>query len=495
MQVTKVIIIGSGVAGLATSIRLAAAGYEVAVYEKNDFPGGKLSLFEQDGFRFDAGPSLFTEPELIEELFELAGKKTAAYFEYHKVDITCNYFFSNGKKLKAAADNRAFSSTVAKELGEKEDAVYKYLERARSLYDNIGSIFLNFSLHKSSTWLHPRIFKALKTIRWPYLFSTLNRHNERSFKNKETVQLFNRYATYNGSNPYTAPGMLSLIPHLEFNKGTFYPKGGMISITNSLFRLAKELGVEFHFNQKVTTINTLNGKATGIMVDEKEIKADVVVSNSDVYFTYNHLLKQPAMAKKIEQLERSSSALIFYWGINKNYEELGLHNIFFTENYREEFRQLFKTKTLYHDPTVYINITAKMEPTHTPSGSENWFVMVNAPVDEGQDWKQWTKVLRKQVIEKLNSMLQTDLEQHIVTELVLDPVGISARTATYKGSLYGTSSNSPLSAFFRRPNFDKQVAGLYCCGGTVHPGGGIPLCLKSAAITASLIQEKHAAKQ
>lgn len=491
MSSPKAIIIGSGVAGMATAIRLASAGFQVEVFESNGFPGGKLSLFEQDGFCFDAGPSLFTEPELVDELFEIAGKKDTAKFEYSKVDIACHYFFSNGKRLQAAADPRELSRTFAAVLGEKEDAVYQYLQHAREAYENIGTIFLNHSLHKWTTWLHPRIFKALKTVRSSYLFSTLNRHNEKYFSSEEAVQLFNRYATYNGSNPYTAPGMLSLIPHLEFNKGTFYPKGGMISITNALFELAKEKGVRFHFNQPVTSINTRNNQAIGIVADGKELEADVVVSNADVYHTYQKLLQQKDKAEKIEKIERSSSALIFYWGINKNFDELGLHNIFFTANYQEEFDHLFKHKTLYSDPTVYINITSKMEAGHTPGNGENWFVMVNAPIDEGQDWKKMTADLKQQVIKKLNHMLQTNLEQHIVTELIMDPVKISERTGTFKGSLYGTSSNAPLSAFFRPANFDKNIKGLYCCGGTVHPGGGIPLCLKSAAITAELIQKEH----
>jgi len=173
-----------------------------------------------------------------------------------------------------------------------------------------------------------------------------------------------------------------------------------------------------------------------------------------------------------------------------------LHNILFSNAYEEEFAHIFKQKTLYNDPTVYINITSKMESHHAPEGCENWFVMINAPVQEGQDWTEMKTIARKNIINKINKILSCDVEQHISTETVLDPVGIFNNTGTYKGALYGTSSNSKWSAFLRPANFSNRWKGLYFCGGTVHPGGGIPLCLKSAEITATMIrseyQKKHA---
>jgi phytoene desaturase len=305
------------------------------------------------------------------------------------------------------------------------------------------------------------------------------------------VQLFNRYATYNGSNPYQAPGMLSMIPHLEMNEGTFYPTGGMINITNALFELAKKKGVQFHFNTPVRRINTQNGKANGIVVNGVSQGADVIISNADVYFTYKNLLGNEAKAAQTLKQERSSSALIFYLGIKKTFPQLGLHNIFFSSSYKEEFEHLFKQKTFSSDPTVYINITSKIEPDQAPAGCENWFVMVNAPSINKQDWQAMQQQVRQQVIDKLSRLLGTDIEPLIQTESVLTPLEIESLTASYAGSLYGTSSNSRMAAFLRHPNFSNHINGLYFVGGSVHPGGGIPLCLRSAKIMSEMVKENH----
>ena len=413
MSSSKAIIIGSGVAGLASAIRLAVEGFDVHVYEANSYPGGKLSSFEKDGFRFDAGPSLFTQPQNIEELFTLANETIEDYFNYQPVDVVCHYFFENGKQLKTYADKELLATTFQEVLGEDRNAVIDYLNNAEKLYNNIGTIFLNHSLHQSKTWLHTRVINALKNVKWSYLFGTLHQHNKTKFKTEEAVQLFNRFATYNGSNPYKAPGMLSLIPHLEQNQGTFYPKGGMISITNALYNLALKKGVQFHFNKKVTSIVQEQKQVKGIVVDNENIIADIVVSNGDVYYTYKKLLNENVVAHKISKLERSSSALIFYWGIQKEFSELGLHNIFFSNDYKKEFEHLFEKKTLIDDPTVYINITSKMENNHALEGSENWFVMINAPAMQGADWDEEVKRVRGCVITKLNRMLGVELNDFI----------------------------------------------------------------------------------
>ncbi len=487
----KAIIIGSGVAGLATAIRLACAGYSVDVFEKNNYAGGKLSSITKNEFSFDAGPSLFTQPQNVEELFTLANENIEDYFTYTPLAITCKYFFDNGKIVHAYADATSFASELVNKLGEDNDILKKYLQQSEKLYESIGTIFLNNSLHKRKTWLKKNIFKAIAATKYAHIFKTLNQHNTVNFKSPEAIQLFNRFATYNGSNPFKAPGMLSLIPHVEYNQGVYYPKGGMISITNALYKLAQKKGVQFHFNSQVQSIIQHQGIVKGIVVNNQNVLCSLVVSNMDVYFTYHQLLKNTYKAKNILKQQRSSSALVFYWGINKKFEELQLHNIFFSNNYKTEFDSLFKTKTLYSDPTIYINITATIEEGHAPIGKQNWFVMINAPANIGQNWEQLKQDARRNIITKLNRMLQVDIEECIEVEEILDPINIEEKTASYQGSLYGTSSNSKLAAFVRHANFTNKIKGLFFCGGSVHPGGGIPLCLKSAAIVTELITKKN----
>ena len=493
MSKRKIIIIGSGIAALASAVRLAVQGFHVVVYEKNNYPGGKLSAFEKNGFHFDAGPSLFTQPENIEELFHLAGENISEYFQYKKVPVACKYFYEDGTIINAFTDAEKFAEELHNKTGESPEAVKKYLQQSSSLYNNIGKIFLEHSLHKKRTLLKAPLLKAILSAKRKYIFQPMHRMNAASFAKPHTVQLFNRYATYNGSNPYKAPAMLCMIPHLEYNEGIYYPKGGMISITNAVYQLALKKGVEFYFSSEVQRIIYSEGRIKGVVINNENILADAVISNMDVYFTYKQLLNDSLAAEKILRQERSSSALVFYWGIAKTFSQLELHNIFFTADYKTEFDCLFRHKKLFSDPTVYINITSKMEPgLQAPAAKENWFVMINAPANTGQDWQALQQQAKQYIIQKLNRMLQTDIAPLIETEAVLNPAIIEQNTASYMGSLYGTSSNSKMAAFLRHPNFSKEISCLYFAGGSVHPGGGIPLCLKSAAITSGLIEQDFA---
>lgn len=488
MQPKKAVVIGSGIAGLAASIRLVAQGYEVHVYEKSDKPGGKLGFFSEKGYQFDTGPSLFTQPHQLEALLALVGEKLSDYFTCHRMPVSCHYFYEDGTFIEAFADPDLFAKEAHEKTGEPVSSIKNYLVASEKLYTRIGQVFLNYSLHKISTLFKIPLFSALGAFKLPYITRSMHKHNERSFKSKKLVQLFNRYATYNGSNPYVAPSMLTLIAHLEHNEGSFYPSGGMISITNTLVAVAKKIGVQFYFNSPVQKITTKNNQVTGVVVNDAAIDADVVVSNADVYFTYLNLLSAPSKAQKILEQERSSSALIFYWGIKKEFPQLSLHNIFFTENYEAEFAHLFDVKIPFTDPTVYINITSVCEPgIQAPAGKQNWFVMVNVPANTGQDWESITASVKKEVLAKLERMLGEPIEPLIETEKILDPLLIEANTASYQGSLYGTSSNAPMAAFLRHPNFSNRYNGLYFVGGSVHPGGGIPLCLKSAEIMSNLV--------
>ena len=483
----KAIIIGSGIAGLAAAIRLTSQGMQVDVFEKNAHPGGKMHAFEKDGYHFDAGPSLFTQPENIVELFNLAGESIDDYLHYEKIDTSCTYFYENGTVVSAYTDRRKFADELEEKTGEKKDAVSKYLLRAEKLYQKLGHVFLNKSLHVRQTWFSTAILKAITGVRYPYLFSTLANYNKSKFKTKEARQIFNRFATYNGSNPFKAPAMLSVIPHLELNEGTFYPRGGMISITKALHKLAEKKGVVFHFNASVDRIIHPEARVEGVVANNKNHLADIVISNADVYFTYRDLLKQQQRANKLLRKERSSSAILFYWGMKNVSPALGLHNIFFSEDYEKEFTNIFKYGLVPGDPTVYVNITSKMDSTHAPEGKENWFVMINVPPNKGQDWEDIKLNARQNIIDKLSRILKTDISDMIETEETMDPVSLEASTGSYMGSLYGTSSNTKMAAFSRHPNFTSYATGLYFCGGSVHPGGGIPLCLKSAKIVADLI--------
>ncbi|MEM9544964.1 MAG: 1-hydroxycarotenoid 3,4-desaturase CrtD [Bacteroidota bacterium] len=483
----KSLIIGSGIAGIATAIRLRQKGHEVEVFEANSYPGGKLTSFTIDKFRFDAGPSLFTLPHLVTELFELFDENPKDYFAYHKMKTICNYFWEDGTRFSMPSDRKKQIEGLHATFNESKSKIERYLEKSKLKYERTAPIYLEKSLHKPSTWLSKHVFRALGEIQKYDVFSTLNDVNQKTFTNDKLIQLFNRFATYNGSSPYRTPGIMSMIPHLEMDIGAFFPKGGMESITNALVDLAKRHGVKFRYNNYVERVVHKKSTATGIITNGEYIEGNYVVTNMDVFSAYSKLLKDLKAPKKVLKQERSSSALIFYWGINKQFPELDLHNILFSDRYKEEFEYIFDKKIITDDPTVYINISSKENASDAPKNTENWFVMINTPGDFGQEWEVLISDARKSIIQKINRMLNVDIEPLIVCEQILHPKLIEQKTNSHQGSLYGMASNNRYAAFLRHSNFSKQLNNLFFCGGSVHPGGGIPLCLNSAKIVSNLI--------
>jgi phytoene desaturase len=486
----QAIVIGAGIGGIAGSIRLAVLGYAVTVLEANATFGGKMTQFTRNGYRFDKGPSLFTMPHLVDELFTLAGRNPHDYFRYQRLDVITQYFFADGTRLTAYREPEKFATEVEQKLKIPKEKVTAYLAKSARMYNATADTFLHKSLHQLQTYMSPDVLKTLPVLPELGLITTMHAANAQQFKDKRLVQLLDRFATYNGSDPYQAPATLNLIPHLEHNVGAFYPEGGIYAIAQSLMKLATELGVVFRYQEKAEEILTQGNRVTGVRTAKPaNIPADIVVSNMDVVPTYRKLLPQLKAPEKTLQQPRSSSALIFYWGINREFPELHLHNIFFSQDYKKEFEHIFQHKTISPDPTVYVNITSKFSPEDAPEASENWFVMVNVPHNNGQNWSELVKVTRETVIQKLSKTLHTDLNAYITSELVWDPVGIEADTSSFAGALYGSSSNNRLAAFLRHPNFSSKVKGLYFCGGSVHPGGGIPLSLLSAKIVSSLVPQ------
>ena len=484
----KVAIIGSGIAGIATSIRLKAKGFDVTVYEKNSFPGGKLSSFKLGEFRFDAGPSLFTMPQYVDELFEISGENSKEHFKYKRKKIACKYFWEDESIFNAYSDKEKFYDECENKFNVERKQIKKYLNKAKKKFDLTRKIFLEKSLHKINSFLNYETVKALFNLNIYQINKNLDEVNQKEIEEKHLVQLFNRYATYNGSSPYKTPGMMTLIQHLESHYGTYIPVKGMNDISNSLYRLAERKGVKFEFESEVEKIEIQNNQATGIIVNNKLKRFDKIVSNSDVYSTYKYLLKEKLNHNSLKQ-ERSSSAIIFYWGIKKIYKQLDLHNIFFSDNYEKEFKYIFDENKIIDDPTIYVNITSKDVPADSPESCENWFVMVNSPFNTGQDWEKIKNTLRSNIISKLERILKENISNNIVEERIYTPVDLESNTNSHQGSLYGISSNNKFSAFLRHPNFLKKIPNLYFCGGSVHPGGGIPLCLLSAKIVSNLIEK------
>lgn len=483
----KVAIIGSGISGLACSIRLAGRGFDVSVFEKNNVAGGKINQIKAEGYRFDTGPSLLTLPGLLYELFEMANENIDNYLEIKKLDNICRYFYDDGTIINAYSNPLDFANEITNKTLDGKDNFLHYLENAKELYNLTSKTFIFSPFQKIETFFTPEAKAIARNLNKLDAFYSLHKRNLKSFKDKKLVQLFDRYATYNGSNPYKAPATLKIISHLEHQIGAFIAKNGMYQIVKALYNLAVKKGVTFHFNSKVNEISYTNREIKGIYVNNEFIPYCKVICNVDITYAYKNLLKNRKAPWQFKTQEYSSSAIIFYWGIKKQFPQLDIHNIMFSANYKKEFEYLFNKKQLYTDPTVYIYISSKINNNDAPVNCENWFTMINAPHDVGQDWKEYVTLAKNYIVEKINKVLNIEILDLIDFEDIAYPKTIALATSSYKGALYGPSSNSKLSAFMRHANFKKNVKGLYFIGGSVHPGGGIPLCLASAKIVDQLI--------
>ena len=477
----KAIVIGAGLAGLAAAIRQSKKGIETHVFEANSFPGGKVNSKEQKGYRFDQGPSLLTCPEYIEELYTLCGKDFTS-FEMIDLETSFTYFFNDGLRMDLKRDQKQVIDEIAGKLGEDPLKVKKYLKKAETNYNLIAPLFIEKSLHRTRKLFGKNLFKALAHLPKYKLLSTMAGENSKFFKNPRTIQIFNRFAQYNGSHPYLAPAMLNMISHLEINIGPYQPKRGMIQISDALYAMAKEQGVTFHFNEKVSKIQINNNSVSGVQTANGSYESNYVISNMDVAFTYEKLLPKQKQPRKILNQEKSSSAIVFYWGIKKSFPQLNVHNMFFSDEDKQEFDSVFIDKDIHSEPSLYLYISSKINPSDAPQGCENWFVSMNAPIDQGQDWEQIIDEKRAFIIQKLSKALDTDIKPLIECESILDPRLIEKQYSGKNGSIYGNASNNRFSAFYRHPNYSKRINGLYFAGVSVHPGGGIPLAINSAKI-------------
>jgi phytoene desaturase len=428
-------------------------------------------------------------PQVIKDLFSECEENIDDYLSINRLELICKYFYPDDSIINAYSDQDKFGKEIDEKTSDNSASLNKYLTYCKTIYELVGDLFLTKDPSSISTYLNSRALKTFLNIRKIDPFRTMNEANESFFKDQRLVQLFNRYATYNGSNPYLAPATLNIIPHVEYNLGSYIPEGGIYAITKSLRKLAEKKGVNISLNQKVDEIILENKEVKAVKISDKVVKYDKIVSNVDVNFTFKYLIKNFSSRESRSYVNKcpSFSGLVFYWGIKKEFPELETHNILFSNDYKKEFEDLFDNKIIHDDPTVYIYISSKLNKYDAPVGKENWFVMINAPYVHNQNWEAEIKSSRNNIIKKINSFLNRDIESLIEFEKIMSPIDIQNRTGSYLGSIYGIASNDKLAAFMRQSNKSKTIKNLYFCGGSAHPGGGIPLVILSGKIVTDII--------
>ncbi|HJZ48812.1 MAG TPA: phytoene desaturase family protein, partial [Roseiflexaceae bacterium] len=462
-------------------------GQRIVLLEKNERVGGKLNIVSEAGYIFDTGPSLLTMPWVLRELFETAGARLEDELRLVRVEPTCRYRWPDGTHFDAFQNLALLLQEIGRIDRRDVGGFLRFLAYAERIYQAVAGPFL----------LHP--FDGLRDLITPALLRdtwkidplrTVDRAVRSFFHSPYLRQVFNHYATYNGSSPYQAPATFNLIAYVEFTQGGWYLRGGMYTLARALDRLARRLGVEIHICTSVERVLVRNNTACGVaLANGDRLDARAVIVNADPRYAYQELLpEQRRTAARLARLEPSCSGFILLLGIDRTYAGLAHHNIFFSADYQREFAAIFGKRVPAPDPTVYVCATSLSDPAHAPPGHSNLFVLINAPaLGPRLNWEREAHAYRDTIIRKLERMGLERLEQHIAYERIIAPDDIQARYNAPGGAIYGLASNRVWTAFLRPPLRARDLRQLYFVGGGTHPGGGIPLVLLSGQAVAKRV--------
>ena len=493
----KVIVIGAGMGGLSAAARLARAGLQVEIFEASDRVGGKCRTEWIGGYAFDTGPSLLTIPAVYRDLFKKTGSRLELVKELQAVDPSFTYHFADGTKLTFAnLSLPKICQEIDRVLGKKAgDEWHALMQKAEQMWDVAREPFVESELLPFRKLLRRKsLIHDLKKIS---PMRSLEEVTADFTSNPYLQKIIHRYATYTGSDPRKAPAVLLTIAFVEMTFGAWHVKGGIGTLAEALAERCVELGVKIHLNSPVNKVVVENGRATGVQLSGQIVLADYVISNADSEITFNKLIDRDEKRARFERMKlkrsvKSFSGFSLLIGLNNSKVSgdiplLSHHNVFFPDNYEREFDQLFTDNSALTDPTIYI-CAPKDSSMVDGDGKESWFVLVNAPLHDpvnGFDWNENASGYADQIIARLDQLGLRVSERMEVCE-IRTPADLERDAFAPGGSIYGRSSNGPLSAFLRAKNKSK-IENLYSVGGSAHPGGGLPLVGISGEIVAESI--------
>lgn len=485
---SRVVVIGAGLGGLAAAARLAAAGHAVTLFEAADTVGGKLGLLQRDGFTFDTGPSLLTLPAVLQQVFTDTGAPLD--LPLSPVDPACSYIFGDGTSLILPHDAAAVPAALDAALGPGAGTAWRHLhDRSRRLWELVGEPVLRRPISLPAM---ARMSTRPADLRLVAPWLTIDGLGRRLLPDPRLRTWLNRYATYSGSDPRRTPAVLSVTAFVEQEFGAWYVPGGLRRIAEALAQRCCALGVEVHTAMPVEAVCVREGRATGVRVDGREVAADIVVSNADAAVLYERLLPAGAIRsarRRARRTPRSMAGFALLLGLTGR-RPGAAHRVYFPADYDAEFDAIFGRRPVpVADPTIYVH--APDDPALRPDDdSEGWFVLVNAPAHDparGVDWDE--PGLRERYTGHILDVLAArgaDVRDRIRFVETITPADLERRAGAPGGAIYGTASHGPRAAL-RRPANRSPLPGLYLVGGSAHPGGGIPLVLMSAEIVAGLI--------
>jgi len=486
----NIIVIGSGFGGLGAASRLLSAGHNVTILESRDKPGGRGYTYEMDGFKFDGGPTVITAPFLFDEIWEAAGKKREDYFELVPCDPFYRIFDWNNQPFDYNDNHEFILSEIEKRNPHDKEGYTKFLSTTKAIFEK-GFIeladkpFLNIS----------DMLKVAPDLVRLKSHETVYQYVSGFIEDEFLRRCFSFHPLLVGGNPFDTTSIYAMIHYLEREWGVHYALGGTGSIVNAMVKLIEEQGGKLHVNQKVEEIIVKNGRVRGVELSNGDkLDADIVVSNADVATTYRELIaphhRRKYTDRRIERMRYSMSLFVIYFGTNRRYRDQGLahHNIILSDRYKGLLNDIFKSKKVADDFSLYLHMPTLTDPSMAPEGHEAFYVLSPVPhLDSGTDWTEFAPIYRDRIMNFLEENYLPGLSDSLVSEHYIDPLHFRDTLHSYKGSAFSVEPILTQSAWFRPHNKSEDVDGLYFVGAGTHPGAGLPGVLSSSKIAENLI--------
>ena len=482
------IVIGSGFGGLAAAIRLGARGYRVSVLERLDAPGGRAYVYRQDGFTFDAGPTIITAPFLLEELWRLCGRDLADDVDLQPISPFYQIRFADGSTFNYSGDPEAMRAEVARFEPNDVAGYDRFMSISESIYkvgfEQLGHV--PFNSWRDMLRILPQMLRLRSHLSVYDLVA-------REIKDPRLRVVFSFHPLLIGGNPFTATCIYSLIAFLERQFGVHFAMGGTGRLIEGLVGLLEGQGSTLHLNHDVESIIVRNGAAAGVrLTDGRELESDIVVSNADPAWTYRHLLPQPQRrrwsSRKLGRARYSMSLFVWYFGTRRRYENVEHHTILLGPRYEALLADIFDRKVLAEDFSLYLHRPTATDPSLAPPGCDTFYVLSPVPhLQSGIDWRQEAEIYRRAIAQHLQATVLPDLESNIVTSRMLTPLDFQNRLQSVHGAAFGLEPILSQSAWFRPHNRSEELERLYLVGAGTHPGAGVPGVLSSAKILDSVV--------
>ncbi|WP_280768328.1 phytoene desaturase family protein [Salipaludibacillus daqingensis] len=487
----QAVVIGGGLAGLSAAIRLQYEGFQTTILEKNNDIGGKLHEVSLGTHRFDFGPNTITMPHVFQSVLSDVGENPDNYFQFVPLETHTKNVFEDGSHLYFSSNHEKMIDELSRLDAQSALNYPQYLKEVKKLYQLANHHFFHRTFSSWKDYLSIPLAKSMLSAK---PMENLDHFHRKFFKDERIIRAFNRYATYIGSSPYNAPATFGLIGHLEMGDGVYYTKGGNAQIAAGFKNAAEKLGVTILCNEEVIKGHAVNKQLTSVeTLSGERYHADVFVLNGDLLTQYPRLINEsdrPSFSnKKVDSYEPSISAFVILAATSERFD-LHHHQVYFGNEVKQEFNDIFKKGLYGTDPTIYLCTSSKTEPSMSPDG-DNLFILVNAPPLKNRNNEMFDRMEMEQRIYQHLEAKGLSIRPSLEQSKVVDPQTLANNYYAYRGALYGVASNRRKDTFLRPYNRSQDLHNLFFAGGSTHPGGGSPMVVLSGQNVAKRIIQEY----